>query len=207
LIGDSLMCLLIGPLSDEETWAPMKALVRQLSAGRIAQIWLHHTGHDSTRGFGTKTKEWEMDTVAMLSRQDEDGPLALQFTKARLRTPKTAALFKPALITRGENGWTAQPGIFNVAKKQTDRERKRTWFLKAYSDLAAITVTVDTTTGRRFVRIDDIRDYMAQHGYLATEDGAVPHAERTAFWKAKQDLIGTGHFASDGTWFWEEHPV
>jgi hypothetical protein len=29
----------------------------------IAQVWLHDTGHDTTKGFGTKTREWEMDTV------------------------------------------------------------------------------------------------------------------------------------------------
>ena len=50
IIFDSIMCLLVGPLSDEETWAPMMPLIRQLSSRRIAQVWLHHTGHDTNKG-------------------------------------------------------------------------------------------------------------------------------------------------------------
>lgn len=59
IIFDSIMCLLVGPLSDEETWGPMMPLIRQLSSRRIAQVWLHHTGHDTNKGFGTKTSQWE----------------------------------------------------------------------------------------------------------------------------------------------------
>ena len=69
IMFDSMMCLLIGPLSEEETWPPCLPLIRQLSARRIAQVWLNHTGHDASRSFGTKTKEWEFDGVIMLSKQ------------------------------------------------------------------------------------------------------------------------------------------
>jgi hypothetical protein len=79
------MCLLVGPLSNEETWAPMVPLIRQLSSRRIAQGWLHHTGHDTNKGFGTKTSQWEMDTVAMMTKKEnpDDGSLLLDFRKAR----------------------------------------------------------------------------------------------------------------------------
>jgi RecA-family ATPase len=43
IIFDSIMCLLTGSMSEEESWAPVKGLVRQISARRIAQIWVHHT--------------------------------------------------------------------------------------------------------------------------------------------------------------------
>jgi len=206
LIGDSLMCLLVGPLSDEETWAPMKSLVRQLSARRIAQVWLHHTGHDTSRGFGTKTMQWEMDTVAMLSRDGDDGPLTFEFTKARLRTPQTAGLFRPQSIVRGADGWTSQPGIGGKAKAMTDRERKKRWFGQAYSDLASVTEP-EMGTGRRFVRLDDIRERMVQCGFLARENGKISGAERNAFYRAKEDLIATTHFAADDVHFWEVHPL
>jgi hypothetical protein len=26
-------------------------------------MWLHHTGHNETQSYGTKTREWQMDTV------------------------------------------------------------------------------------------------------------------------------------------------
>ena len=64
---DSIMCLLMGSMSEEESWAPVKLLMRKISARRIAQVWLHHTGHDASKGFGTKTREWELDTVAALT--------------------------------------------------------------------------------------------------------------------------------------------
>ena len=36
------------------------------------------------QGFGTKTKQWEMDTVAMMTQatKADDGPLLLEFSKA-----------------------------------------------------------------------------------------------------------------------------
>ena len=57
IVFDSIMCLLTGSMSEEESWAPVKALVRKISGRRVAQIWLHHTGHDNSKGFGTKTRE------------------------------------------------------------------------------------------------------------------------------------------------------
>jgi hypothetical protein len=87
IIFDAIMCLLAGSMSEEESWAPVKALMRQLSARRIAEIWLHHAGHDATKGFGTKTREWEMDTVIALlktDQEDDDGSIRLEFRKARL---------------------------------------------------------------------------------------------------------------------------
>ena len=64
---DSIMCLLAGTMGEEESWAPVKLLMRKISSNRIGQVWLHHTGHDSSKGFGTKTREWEMDTVLSLA--------------------------------------------------------------------------------------------------------------------------------------------
>ena len=59
IIFDSVMRLLGGVMSDEESWKPTKHLVRRVTGRKIGQIWLHHTGHDGTKGFGTKTREWE----------------------------------------------------------------------------------------------------------------------------------------------------
>ena len=100
IIFDNIPCLIAGML-DEEHWKPVQAIVRKLTANRIAQVWLDQTGFNSGRGYGTKSKEWAMDTVALLSRPEDgedDGPIRLEFTKARLRLPATAWLFKPVLI-------------------------------------------------------------------------------------------------------------
>ena len=46
--------------------------VRSLTRQRIAQLWFHHTGHDESHGYGSKAREWQMDTVAMMeSVKDE----------------------------------------------------------------------------------------------------------------------------------------
>jgi hypothetical protein len=204
IIFDSMMCLLVGPLSEEETWAPCLPLIRQLSASRIAQVWLNHTGHDATRSFGSKTKEWEFDSVILLSKQPtDDTAVLLQFTKARLRMPKTAGLFKPQLIRRTENGWTTEVASAG-GPKETIGYRKLAWLKDIYLELAegvAATPGFDGASVRR-VSIDAIRHAMAGRGYLTLEDGKLPGRERTAFQRAKEGLIRAGLFASDGDTLW-----
>jgi len=68
IVFDSIMCLLSGDMKDEETWEPVKILMKEMSNQRIAQIWIHHTGHDAGRSYGTSTREWELDTVLKLER-------------------------------------------------------------------------------------------------------------------------------------------
>ena len=99
-------------MSEEEVWEPMKPVIRRLSSRRIAQIWLHHTGHDHKKSFGTKTREWELDTVMSLTRprdesstnvlEDDRGSILMEFTKARLRKPATRDQFATRLIYRSD---------------------------------------------------------------------------------------------------------
>src|SRR5580704_467484 len=76
---DSIMCLLTGSMAEEESWAPAKLLIRKISSKRIGQVWLHHTGHDASKGFGTKTREWELDTVASLTAAEDSQGMLLDF--------------------------------------------------------------------------------------------------------------------------------
>ena len=71
IIFDNIMCLLVGPMQDEATWAPMKPLVCELSARKIAQVWFNHA-NDLGKSFGDKTREWEMDTTGKLSKVEGD---------------------------------------------------------------------------------------------------------------------------------------
>jgi hypothetical protein len=79
VIFDSIMSLTLGPMSDEESWAPVNFLMRKISSMRVAQIWEHHTGHDASRGFGTKTREWQADTVGIMLATEDDS-IELRFT-------------------------------------------------------------------------------------------------------------------------------
>jgi len=204
IMFDSMMCLLIGPLSEEETWAPCLPLIRQLSARRIAQVWLNHTGHDASRSFGSKTKEWEFDATIMLTKQpSDDHGVVLEFTKARLRTPQTFGLFKPQLIRRTEAGWTSEAATVSGAK-QTDGERKKGWLKDVYVELADGIERSPGYNGApvRKVCIDAIRNRMVKRGYLDFEDGKIPGRERTAFSRARQELIASALFAADDNHMW-----
>jgi hypothetical protein len=86
---------MIGSMSEEESWAPVKNMSRQISARRIAQVWDHHTGHDTTKGFGTKTREWQMDVVIMLSKVDDENDSATENSKSNSKKRDYAVLKLP----------------------------------------------------------------------------------------------------------------
>ena len=140
---DAIMCLLAGNMSEEESWAPVKDLVRQISSRRIAQVWLHHTGHDASKGYGTKTREWEMETVAMLSRLGDDGEenelaaFQLEFKKARLKTPKNFRQFNPKIVHLGDDGFTFSEGEApRGGKPKSELSIVRKAFVETYMRLA-----------------------------------------------------------------------
>ena len=157
IIFDNVMSLLIGKMADEESWTPVVPFTRQLTALRIAQIWIHHTGHDTSHGFGSKTREWQMDTVAMLAKAGDEGEtsIRLEFSKARLRTPTTAHLFKPLLIRRDEHGWTAEPTA-SRKRRENVSEQKQAWFAEAYDFLADSVVPRPATRASRCARCRSI---------------------------------------------------
>jgi hypothetical protein len=101
VIFDNVMSLVGGDMKDEETWRNTMPWIRSLTRRHIAQIWVHHTGHDEGHSYGTKTREWQMDTVIhceTLERADTDVSFTLTFRKARERTPATRAEFAEAHI-------------------------------------------------------------------------------------------------------------
>lgn len=204
IVFDNVPALVDGVL-DEETWKPVEILIRRLSAGRIAQIWLDQTGHNTTRGYGTKSKEWRMDTVVLLSRPDdggEDSAIRLEFLKARLRVPATAHHFKPLLISRDTQGWTVKPIV--AAPKRKPGEQKRQWFIDAYDFLADGMPTEPgyTKAPVRKVAIEAIRDLMVERSWLSKEDGKIPPSERMAFGRAKDALLGAKIMAAKGDKIW-----
>lgn len=204
IVFDSIMCLLTGSMSEEESWAPIKALVRKLSARRIAQFWLHHTGHDATKSFGTKTREWEMDTVIALSKDDDSGAIRMEFKKARLRTPTTAAEFEPKIIQREDDGWTCNAAARDSSSK-SETGMIAGEILKSLDRLAD---TVTPATGFdgapvKKVAIDSIRDELRRRGYLElNEKGALTPTSRTNFRRAKLDLIKRKKIVEDDGLVW-----
>ena len=192
---DSIMSLLVGNMSDEESWAPLKPLIRRLSAQRIAQVWLHHTGHDTSKGYGTKTREWELDTVLALTPASDDGTTILaDFTKARLRTPATRDQFKARNLTRGPDGWGSIDAEISrgAGSRPTEVAQIRKAILDAYDRLADGVNLEPGFDGKavRKVDVDSVRDEVKSRGYLDTgERGQLTSTARSLFRRAKNHLL------------------
>ena len=109
IVFDNIMSLIAGDQKDEEGWAKAMPWINSLTRRKIAQVWLHHTGHDTSRGYGTKTREWQMDTVLQfdrVERPDSDVSFNLHFAKAREREPATRNDFRDVKIALVNNEWT-----------------------------------------------------------------------------------------------------
>jgi len=217
VVFDSIMCLLTGSMAEEESWEPVKAMARKISKKRIAQIWLHHTGHDTSKAFGTKTREWEMDTVVSLTKDAQnDEHILMEFKKARLRTPKTREQFEPLKIACNDGGWTiigsGTKAKGDGEKPASKRESMRREFCSAYHQLANDVEPTRGLDGKPVskVKVEAIRDLLKKRGHLdVDDDGALTPKGRTAFKDAKASLIGTGKdqsFIQDGDLIWLLYP-
>jgi AAA domain len=119
VIADNIMSLTVGDMKDGEPWQQTLPWVLSLTKAAIGQIWIHHTGHDETRSYGDKTREWQMDTVAHLDavkRDETDLSFSMSFKKARERTPTTRFDFQDVKIALVNDRWeyeltdTRRPG-------------------------------------------------------------------------------------------------
>jgi hypothetical protein len=209
IIFDSVMCLLGGVMSDEESWKPTKHLVRRVTGRKIGQIWLHHTGHDGTKGYGTKTREWEMDTVGRLAFADDNREaIALEFQKARLRTPQNREQFKAVTLSRGPDGWSfdAMSGKPMDGRRSAEVIKIKRAIVDAYSRLTDGDTPVTTGFAGQQVRkvaTDKLRDEVKRRGFLdLKETGGMTNASRLLYHRAKTDLIVSGKFVENDDLFW-----
>jgi len=206
VIFDSIMCLLVGSMQDEATWAPMKPLVCELSARKIAQVWFNHA-NDLGKSFGDKTREWEMDTVAKLSKiEDDETAIRLDFLKARLRTPKTAGQFVP-LIIRPSDDWKFE--IAKAAKSSKSGGEVAdivAEFPSVYdflADGAPKTLGLDARSTVLKVSTSAIRDELLNRGFLETdENDAITPVSRGHFFRAKKALVKRGIFVERKKQIW-----
>ena len=93
IILDSRMCLVTGDMKDKDPWTETMPLVWEITRQKRTQIWLDHTGHATDHIYGSKTKEWQMDVVAMLEEitsRNADINVRLKFTKARRQQARDA---------------------------------------------------------------------------------------------------------------------
>ena len=110
IVFDNIQALLVGEMKEEDSWGSVLPWVKSLTRRSIGQIWFHHTGHDEGQGYGTKTREWMMDVVALMKRvEDKAADLAftLEFAKARERDRDNRADFEPVTLRLVDDAWEA----------------------------------------------------------------------------------------------------
>ena len=206
---DSIMCLLSGDMKDEESWEPIKSLMKWLTNQRIAQIWVHHTGHAQCKSYSSNTREWELDTVLRLDRppNNEEG-FILNFTKNRLKTFENAEEFDRVHCKLTDSGWVAEQSIKEKTKKGDDRTNYAEFIEQAYSNLAQN--AVENHTGHdgsavRAIKIAEVRRWIVDHGLIPPKDDGgkvMSDGDRKVFSRAVADLNKIGRFAGNSDSLW-----
>jgi hypothetical protein len=199
IVSDSVMCLLAGDMKEGEAWAQVMPWVRSLTRRCIGQLWVHHTGHDTSRSYGDKTREWQLDTVMHMEavdRGDTEVSFSLEFRKARERTPATRADFQSARIALVADEWTVEATGIVRAGHLSPLGFK---FLSALQNALA-TETTEVHHGRRAVTLEQWKSECAAIGLL--ESGKPANRTRALFSKYRLELIAANRIACDERFAW-----
>lgn len=200
LIGfDNIMSLIGGDMKDGEPWRKILPWVLSLTRRGIGQMWVHHTGHDETRGYGDKTKEWQMDTVLHLEeikRPDTDVSFLLTFPKARERTPTNRADFADLQVALVNDCWTWEATDGAARKENVSPLTK-----KFYDAL------VNAAIGNGAIRMFNcptatIEHWRAECIKLGLLDKDKPDSSRSLFSKSRRELIAANRIACNETMAW-----
>jgi hypothetical protein len=198
-IFDNIMSLTVGDMKDPAPWQQTIPWALALTRDLVGQIWIHHAGHDETRSYGDKTREWQMDTVAHLDaveRGDTDVSFKLTFKKARERTPATRFDFQDVKIALVNDRWkyeltdTRRPG---KVSPQTGKA------LDALTNVLAGDQAVTVSANRRAAHRDQ---WQAECALLGLIDPDKPHSARTLFNKFRRELVAANRIACEGDFSW-----
>jgi hypothetical protein len=198
-IFDNIMSLILGDMRDEESWRQTLPLVFWLTTRSTGQLWIHHTGHNESHGYGTKTREWLLDCVLNaepLKRADTDVSFNLNFNKARNRTPATRADFADVQIALVNNVWTWESSERESAQKISPLATK---YLDALRD-ATIGSNVVRMNGCPTATLEAWRAECVKKGLI--EIDAKPESARSLFSKYKRELIGANRIGCNETMAW-----
>jgi hypothetical protein len=201
LILDSIMCLTVGDMKEELSWQQTLPWVRSLTRRNIGQLWGHHTGHDATKSYGTKTREWQLDTVLHLEaveRPDTDISFHLEFRKARERTPSNRADFAPGVVALINDEWIWQAAEQSAAPKEKVSPVALK-FLEAVCDATSTKVL-----GHPAATLDEWRTECERRGLI---DAGKANNDRALFSKYKRELVVANRIACNETMAWVLGPA
>jgi len=192
VIFDNIQSLLIGDMKEEESWQQTLPWIRDLTRRKIGQIWVHHTGYNESHGYGTKTREWQMDVVALMERiecPDTDIAFKLTFPKARERDADNRADFQAAIIKLMDDAWTYDRDNSPAGRKGKQSANDRALqLLKEAIERDGTTlqnhdrIPPDT----RFISVARWREDCQKGGISETPDGF-----KMAFQRARKKFNGT----------------
>jgi hypothetical protein len=198
---DNVQSLLSGDMKDEEPWKQTLPWIRDLTRRNIGQLWIHHTGHDPSRSYGTKTREWQLDMVMLgeaLQRADTDIAFSLKFTKARERTPDNRQDFDEVTVILSDDKWGVEASTTQKRKKGVSPLAQK--FLAALHDaLAAPGATIHRVAGRSAVTIDAWKLECRRLGLL---DDEKPASERALLSENRRALIAANAIVVSGESVW-----
>lgn len=203
VIFDSVMCLTVGDMKEEESWSQTLPWVRKLTGRAIGQLWVHHTGHDETHGYGTKTREWQLDLVMLMQPEKRDGidvSFALTFSKARERAPANRADFQDAKIALVCGRWESE------AAERMRPQRASPLAAKFLDSLYSAVLGDKARTmpnGCRAAHTEDWRSEAVARGLIDT--GVKAHSARTLFARYRRELVAANLVACEGEWTWVLH--
>jgi hypothetical protein len=203
MIFDNVMSLISGSMVDEEAWAQTLPWVKSLTKRCTGQLWVHHTGHDGTKGYGTKTREWMMDLVIHLTavdHADTDVSFQLEFRKARERRPDNRGDFQTVNVCLVHGRWEGDASRASQPASRLSPMGKK--YFEALQNVAASGEHPKSKRlhGRHAVHNDDWRAEAELLGLLDPE--APKNSQRAKFYKYRGELVAANLVACEGVYTW-----
>ena len=203
IVFDNVQALLAGDMREEMPWKTVLGWVKDLTRRKIAQIWIHHTGHDATRSYGTKTREWQMDVVALLEAVDKpeaDLAFALKFTKARERTPGNRDDFEPMMIMLVGDRWMSEAGGRAEASKPRHIDRAFELLRDVITREGTVPPANDHVPQGSLCVTEGLWRRYCKAGFILESDNDATF--RSAFHRAAKQLLETGRIGKWDLWVW-----
>lgn len=203
VIFDNVMSLIAGSMVDEEAWSQTLPWVKSLTKRGIGQLWVHHTGHDEAKGYGTKTREWQMDVVIHLAkaeRADTDVSFKLEFRKARERRPDNRADFQEVNISLVDDRWNGD------APSGSQRPKKMSPMAGKYFEaLQNVVGGGERPKSKRLHGCHAVHndDWKAECELLGLLDPkGQQNSQRAKFSKYRAELVAANVVACEGDYTW-----
>jgi hypothetical protein len=205
LYFDNVQSLLLGDMKDEEPWQQTLPWIRDLTRRSIGQLWVHHTGHNTSQSYGTKTREWQLDMVLLMEdveRATADIAFSLKFTKARERGPDNRADFANQIVTLSNDVWGVD-GATIVARSRGPSPIGRK-FHDALLNAIAVGGLADTrSAGRPATTRNKWFGECVRLGMLdGSSDDRVSASDRAKLSKYRAELVAANWIACNGDLTW-----